>query len=239
MPFVATAASIIPAMPNNFGQASNIVGGAGQAASAFAAGSTGALGVVTAALPWVAAGLAVASVADNLIRCGTIGRAGCDKRTAARLANAANQACMDALWSYEQGKAGYAQVRQFIEGVISKLEQVNLPRFGLGGVNPNYRQATVCSLLRAPASSQVHRLLCPGHPTGQGVRMADQPNLMANFNDYLRVLDLIRPATSPIQSSPAAPAASASLPAVASSSRGASWLWLLGIGAIGAAWAFA
>ena len=246
----ASAASFIPAAANNFGTASNWVGVGQQAFSqAVGAGATGILGTVGAALPWIGAGLAVASLADNLIRCGTIGQAGCQKRTAAKLSEAAAKACFQVLWDYEQGNATYAQAAQFIQQkVLGPLQKIQMPRWSLTGLNPNYF-GTFCTMLWqiAPRSSQTAAILCPAQPKGamaiarygdRGGALGHDASLYDVIESCLAALGQIQPsrikrpilaAASSSGSQPAAPVA-----AVASTSSKPFKIPLWGWGLLGA-----
>ncbi len=255
MPFVASAASAIPAMSNNFGTASNWVG-AGQEAfsAAVGSGATGTLAVIGSALPWVGAGLAVASIADNLIRCGTIGQVGCQKVAAAKLTEAAVKACFQVVWDYEQGKASYSQAVQFIQqSILAKLQTIHAPRWSLTGVSPNHF-GTFCSILWriAPRTSQTAMYLCPPQPKGamanpqlgdRGGALGRDASLYDVIQSCLQALTIIRPpqihrppltaqAMASQASAGAAGAAAGSSPAAVPAKSSIS-KWLL-LGALGA-----
>ena len=247
MPFVGSAAAAIPAANNNFGSASNFVGIGQQVFSAaVGSGATGTLAAIGSALPWVGAGLAVASLADNLIRCGTIGQVGCEKRTAAKLSEAVAKSCFQVVWDYEQGKATYDQAVQFIQQkVLAPLQKIRLARWSLTGINPNHF-GTFCSILWsiAPRTSQTALYLCPPQPKGamanpqlgdRGGALGQAASLYDVIQACLTALSQIQPtaikrpiltaASSAAASSPAAPAATTT------SSSISKWLMLGALGA--------
>lgn len=119
----SVGSSFLPASASQtYNQISGIAGsGAGLAsASGLFAGASGIMGTIGAALPWVGAGLAVGGVALNLLKCGTVGQVGCQKRDDAGIMEQAMAAMRQIVWECEQGQLDAASGKGQIQAIAQQ-----------------------------------------------------------------------------------------------------------------------
>lgn len=90
------------------------------APAAFAAG--GSLAGLGAAIPFIGAGLALAPVAINLFKCGTVSSVGCDKRSDTTVTMSGEAAGRKAVYLVETGQIPLTQGRQALPQIGQEIQ---------------------------------------------------------------------------------------------------------------------